>query len=159
MLGVYRTVIKLSTVHSSITRYTNMLHNETESVHPILWCAYICRAIVRLWRASHRLKGVRHRENTVKKRMRQQTTPGSIMTMFGHTSSVSCVVLSCRGSGGQRWLVHLSVGLHRLHCLYQAAAGQHHVPGRHVFGLQLPHALLTVPDAIAKIHKETWEIQ
>lgn len=44
MLGVYRTVIKLSTVHSSITRYTNMLHNETESVHPILWCAYTCRA-------------------------------------------------------------------------------------------------------------------
>lgn len=43
MLGAHRTVIKLSNIHSSITRYTNMLHKETESMHPILWCANICR--------------------------------------------------------------------------------------------------------------------
>lgn len=65
MLGVYRTVIKLSTVHSSITRYTNMLHNETESVHPALWCAYICRATsTDCGRPVTRKKGVSYRENT-----------------------------------------------------------------------------------------------
>lgn len=34
MLNVCRTVIKLSTVHLKITRYTNRLHNKTEGVHP-----------------------------------------------------------------------------------------------------------------------------
>lgn len=43
VLGVTE-LIKLSIVHSSITRYTNKFHNETESEHPILWCAYICVA-------------------------------------------------------------------------------------------------------------------
>lgn len=92
---------------------------------------------------------------------RQQIIPGSRNDDYvGHTSSLSCVLLSCRGSGSVdvvRRGVHLTIGLDRLHRFDQAATGQHHVPGGHVFGLQLPHALLTVPDPIAKIYKETWE--
>lgn len=52
--------------------------------------------------------------------------------------------------------VCLSFRLDGLHCFYQAAAGKHHIAGCHVFGLQLPQALLAVPDPIAKIHTETW---
>jgi hypothetical protein len=52
--------------------------------------------------------------------------------------------------------VTLSIRLHRLDCLYQAATGEHHIPGCHIIGLQLPQALLTVPDPIAKIHEQTW---
>lgn len=63
MLGVYRTVIKLSTVHWSITRYTNMFYNETESVHSTLWCSYICRAMSTDY-VRPSLKGVRYREYT-----------------------------------------------------------------------------------------------
>lgn len=63
-LGIYRTVIKLSTVHSSITRYTNMLHNETESVHLIPWCAYICRATSTDCGRPVTLKGESYRQYT-----------------------------------------------------------------------------------------------
>ena len=52
--------------------------------------------------------------------------------------------------------VRLCVRLDGLHRLHQAPAGQHHVPGRHVFGLELAQALFAVPDAVAEIHKQTW---
>lgn len=61
MLEVYRTVIKLSTVHWSITRYTNMLHNKTEresASHPVV-CIHLQSN-----EYSHTLKGVRYREYT-----------------------------------------------------------------------------------------------
>lgn len=79
--------------------------------------------------------------------------------IFGHISSFSNGLFHCwvrRGADVLRH-VYLSFGLDRLHRFYQAAAGQHHIPCSHVFSLQLPQALLTVPDPIAKIDTETWK--
>lgn len=42
-----------------------MLHNKTESVHPTLRCANICKSNeYRLWQAGHTVKGVRYKECT-----------------------------------------------------------------------------------------------
>lgn len=71
-------------------------------------------------------------------------------------SSLAVLGVGVRQPGGG-----LGAGLHRLHPLLQAAAGEHHVPGADVLGPRLPQVLLAVPDAVAEVDEQTcsgeWE--
>lgn len=97
-------------------------------------------------------KGARYSGNKVNDREWNTATSG-------HTSSVFYGVLQGGVGGGADMVAHvrLSFRLDGLDRFYQAAARKHHIPGSHVFGLQLPQTLLAVPDPVAKIHKEAWK--
>lgn len=167
--------------------FWGMKHNfdatSRQGSNKLLYCTFwllqdiqVCLAVRQ--RASHlmvqicsqsneyRLKGsVRYRKYTSNKTRHVWEPTDKIRQLYrwltgGHTLSVFGTLFSCRGSGGADavcWGDHLTVGLNVLHRFHQAAAGQHHVAGGHVFGLQLPESFLAVPDPVAKIYKKTWE--
>lgn len=64
--------------------------------------------------------------------------------------------LGLGGVGVRQPCGRLRAGLHCLHCLLQAAAGEHHVAGADTLWPWLPQVLLAVPDAVAKVDEQAW---
>lgn len=110
---------KAFTLHSSRTRFTNMLHNRYRA------CIAPCSVLA--WSNTYRLV----RWNTLKGREILGYLSNKVnerewnRAIFGHISSFSYGLLHCRVRGGADVVgrVHLPLRLDRLHCFHQAAAG------------------------------------